>query len=139
MVSLYEHEEIHCAMSLEIVHKMRNIINAGSDDLTQCKKNLSKVHDLTETIRDVNYRFDKITNHGMYPNKSSYNSSFYQKVQNRRKHNNTRKSDGRLRATITQEQQLVIMALAWGCFCNGCDKAICYFLDVVGCTKLCHQ
>ncbi|CAK2041663.1 DUF922 domain-containing protein [Vibrio crassostreae] len=68
---LYRHEEIHCAISMEIVDKMYDAARYGLNNPKKCALSLKQIRIFENTLLEVNKQFDRETNHGEFPDRSS--------------------------------------------------------------------
>lgn len=68
--NLYRHEEIHCAISMEVVDKMYKAALSAQKNPKICTAKLAKIRMLEDELIEINKRFDKDTNHGEFPDKS---------------------------------------------------------------------
>ncbi|MDE1348790.1 DUF922 domain-containing Zn-dependent protease [Vibrio aestuarianus] len=68
--NLYRHEEIHCAISMEIVDKMYKAAQGGQNNPRSCTAKLAQIQMLEEELIEINKSFDRDTNHGEFPHKS---------------------------------------------------------------------
>ncbi len=71
LTALYEHEEIHCAISLEAMHQIKLLANLGQESKEACLESISKIKTIEATFDSIHEDFDEATEHGKNPEKST--------------------------------------------------------------------
>ncbi len=68
MTQLYRHETIHCAITLEALHQIRQISSQANLD---CDSRIDRIKFIEDTIQGIHDEFDRTTKHGWQHQNSS--------------------------------------------------------------------
>jgi predicted secreted Zn-dependent protease len=80
LYELYRHEEIHCAITLEILDKIYKLTLLGQQNEDKCQAIQQESLELEKLIDTANEKFDLETNHGEFPNRYSMGKTQYLKI-----------------------------------------------------------
>ncbi len=79
LTRLYQHEEVHCAISLEVLDKIYDAAKLGQGSSEKCISAAETIRKLEDYLVDAHKKFDIETGHGESPDRYILPNAYYLK------------------------------------------------------------